>query len=105
MTVKAHLRSTLNKDTDTDGTFCPCSAFISSVFLHVSIKLTDTDQTEQYHWKPCGGSVAVSTRYVALVRHEEEITLEELLEGRFCELVRNFKHICNGDQGLHYLND
>ena len=76
-----------------DGAFCLCSPFISSVFLHVSIKLTDTDQMEQYHRKPWGGSVAVTTRYVALVRHEEEITMEELFEERFCELVRNFKHI------------
>ena len=89
MSVKAHLCSTLNPD----GAFCPCSVFISSVFLHVSIKLTDTDQTEQYHRKPWGGSVAVTTRYVALVRHEEEITMAELFEERLCELVRNFKHI------------
>ena len=40
-----------------------------------------------------GGSVAVTTRYVARVRHEEEITMEELFEERLCELVRNFKHI------------
>ena len=40
-----------------------------------------------------GGSVAVTTRYVALVRHEEEITMVELFEERFYELVRNFKHI------------
>ena len=40
-----------------------------------------------------GGSVAVTTGYVALVRHEEEITMEELFEERFSELVRNFKHM------------
>ena len=40
-----------------------------------------------------GGSVAVTTRYVALVRHEEEITMAELFEEKFCKLVRNFKHI------------
>ena len=67
--------------------------FISSVFLHVSIKLMDMDQTEQYHWKPWGGRVAVTTRYVALVRHEEEIIMVELFEERSYELFRNFKHI------------
>ena len=92
--VKAHLCSTLNTDPDMDGAFCPCSAFISSVFLHVSRKLMDTDQTEQYHRKPWGaGGVAVTTRYVALVRHEEEITMAELFEERLCELVRNFNHL------------
>ena len=40
-----------------------------------------------------GGSVAVTTPYVALVRHEEEITMVELFEERLCELVRNFIHI------------
>ena len=40
-----------------------------------------------------GGSVAVTTRYVALVRHKEEITMVEVFEERLCELVRNFKHI------------
>ena len=65
--------------TDTDGAFCPYSAFISSVFLHVSIKLTDTDQSE---FDP-----------PALVRQEEEITMEELFEERLCQLVRNFKNI------------
>ena len=47
------------------------------------------DQTEQYHPKPWG----CTTRYVALVRHEKEITMVELFEERLCELVRNFKHI------------
>ena len=70
----------LNTEPDTDAAFCPCSAVISSVFLHVSIKLTDTDQMEQYHRKPSGVSVAVTTQYVALVRHEEEITMAELFE-------------------------
>ena len=68
-----------------EGTFCLCSVFISSVFLPVSIKLTDTDQTEQYHRKPWGGSVAVTT--------QEEITMAELFEERLCELVRNFNHL------------
>ena len=63
-----------------DGAFCPCSAFISSVFLYISIKLTDTDQMEQYHRKPWGGSVTVTTRYVALMRHEKEIKMVELFE-------------------------
>ena len=30
------------------------SAFISSAFVHVLCKLTDTDEMEQYHWKPWG---------------------------------------------------
>ena len=80
--LKAHLCSTSNTDPDTDRAVWSYSAVMSTVFLHVSIKLTDTDQTEQYHWKPWGGSGAVTTRYVALVSHEEEITMVELFEER-----------------------
>lgn len=35
-------------------------SFISSVFLRVSIKLTDTDQTVQYHQKPLGAVLLLS---------------------------------------------
>lgn len=61
-----------------DGALCPYSAFISSVFLLFSPKLTDTDKTEQEHHKRWG-SVAV-TSIVALVRHEEETSVVELFE-------------------------
>ena len=71
----------------------PSVRALRSFRLYIFIKLTDTDQTEQYHRKPWGGSVAVTTPYVALVRHKEEITMAELFEERLCELVRNFKHM------------
>ncbi|CAL8377299.1 unnamed protein product [Boreogadus saida] len=41
MDLKAHLCSTLDTHSDTDGAFCPYSAYISPVFLHVSCKLAD----------------------------------------------------------------
>lgn len=51
-----NLCSTLNMDMDTYRAFCPYPMFTLSVFLYFSTNLTDTDQTEQYHWKP-GGAV------------------------------------------------
>lgn len=68
---------------DTDRAFCPQSAFISSVFLHVLRKLTDTRHVEQYHWKPEGGSVAVTAAVsIAEIRKVERIKPKLSDDGR-----------------------
>ena len=44
-----------------DKAFCPYSAFILSAFARVFWKRIDMDETEQYHRKSWGGSVASSS--------------------------------------------
>ncbi len=71
--IKAPLCST-----DTDGVFCPYSAFISSKFLSTSWKLTDTDET----WK---------------FKQDQQNTMKNnILEKlRLWQLVQNYRHIYN----------
>lgn len=62
-TVKTHLFSLL--DMDTEGAFFPNSASISSVFLYIFLKLTDTDQqssTSGSHGGQCSSVANSETR-------------------------------------------
>ena len=57
-------------------------------FLHVSRKLTDTDQTEQYHrklWGQCCCHYPIRNSSDTRRRH----TMAELFEERLCEAVRS----------------
>ena len=65
--LKAHLCSTLNRDLDTDGAV--------SARFHKAHAYGPNGAVPP---ETMGGSVAVTTQYVALVRHEEEITMAEL---------------------------
>lgn len=63
------------------------SVHAPAVFLHVSPKLTDADQTEQYQQKMWG--LCCCFYPLALVRHKEEITLEELLKKNASITINN----------------
>lgn len=75
--LQAHLRLTLNVDVERSFRpyFC---AFPSSLWIQAK---------QSSSTRNCEGSVAVITRYIVLVRHEEELTMVKLFEDK-CNIYK-----------------
>lgn len=79
-------------------------------FVRISARIYEAYVLDKWssYTRNCRGNATVTTRYIAVTRHKEDITMVEIFEEeeeKLCELRRNFKHLydvyCLGTARLH----